>query len=290
MDLSQTNTIATLIETIEGIDWRSLRSDQQTWILRALIKSAREWQVSHDLEVTIGSVIAQSSGFCHCCRLQVVFSSSDGWLRDHYACSNCGSVPRERNIMRALDELVPAWTDKTIHESSPSNMRLRDFASNYKYSFYEPGVDSGARLPNGGTSENLERLSISSNTLDVFITQDVLEHVFDPEASVKEVMRTLRVGGWYLFTTPRSPYLGESVRRAKLVDGEVVNVLPPEYHGSPIGDGRVLVTFDWGQDLESLLSTWSAEEVITRDTRDQSRGIDGEAFEVFAIKKTRSYS
>lgn len=285
MDMDRVNKVASLIKELESIDWNVMRPDEQTWVLRALVKSAQDWQVFHGLEPTIGATIARSTGYCHCCRSQVVFSSTDGWLRDHYVCSECGSVPRERNLMRALDEQVPAWTEKLIHESSPSNMRLKELASGYTYSFYEPNVLSGAKLPSGGTSENLEDLSIATESLDVFIAQDVLEHVFDPAVSVKEVMRTLRSGGWYIFTTPRHHHLPESIQRAKLENGEVVHLLDPAYHGSPVGDGRVLVTFDWGQDLESLLESWSGYKVISHATADPSRGIDGDSFEVFVIQK-----
>lgn len=286
MDDNRVNDTALLIQALDNIAWSTMRPDEQTWVLRALVKSAQGWQIYHGLEPTIGATIARSSGYCHCCRLQSIFSSNDGWLRDHYVCSNCGSVPRERNLMRALDELVPAWTGKVIHESSPSNMRLKNLAKSYTYSFYEPEVPSGSKLPNGGTSENLESLSIATGSLDVFISQDVLEHVFNPAVSVEEVMRTLRPGGWYIFTTPRHHHLSESVQRARLEDKEIVHILEPAYHGSPIGDGRVLVTFDWGRDLEALLEHWSGYKVLTRATPDPSRGIDGDSFEVFAIQKS----
>lgn len=190
--------------------------------------------------------------------------------------------------MRSLDELVPAWTHKVIHESSPSNMRIKKLCRNYSYSYYEENTVPGSRLRNGASSENLESLSIAAESFDVFITQDVLEHVFNPEAALKEITRVLRPGGWHIFTTPRSAHLPKTIQRASLENNAIQHILEPVYHGSPIGDGKALVTFDWGKDAEELFSSWTGLPVHTRGDIDQTRGIVGESFEVFAIQKTHS--
>ncbi|WP_454862471.1 class I SAM-dependent methyltransferase [Paraburkholderia fungorum] len=274
-----------LLKRIENIEWHRMRQDEQTWVLRALIKSARDWQVAHGLQPTIGDTIVSNAGYCHYCRSNVTFSASDGWLRDHYACSNCGSTPRQRNLMRALDELIPAWTGRVIHESSPSNARFQELCDRYSHSQFIPDRELGSAIEDGGTCQNLENLTFADNSFDVFITQDVLEHVFDPRRAVNEVMRVLKPGGWHIFTTPRHPHLSKTVTRARLKDGRVVHVRKPEYHGNPVGDGKVLVTFEWGRDFEKVLRGWTGFPVITRDEVDQSRGIDGANFEVFAMQK-----
>ena len=55
---------------------------------------------------------------------------------------------------------------------------------------------------NGIRFENLEHLSFDNETLDLHITQDVFEHLFDPAAAFREIARTLRPGGAHVFTTP----------------------------------------------------------------------------------------
>lgn len=187
--------------------------------------------------------------------------------------------------MRALDELVPAWPQKIIHESSPSSMRIKNMCNGYAYSYYDTDIEYGSTLPTGGTCENLERLTLQTGSVDVFITQDVLEHVMDPAAACKEIIRTIKPGGWFLFTTPRHPHLRTSIQRAKIECGEIQYILEPEYHGSPNGDGRALVTYDWGVDFEALVKSWCGLEVTTRTTVDHTRGIDGAFFEVFALQK-----
>lgn len=64
--------------------------------------------------------------------------------------------------------------------------------------------------------------------------------------------------------------------------------LPPVYHGSPIGDGRCLVTWDFGIDFESLATKWSGYLTSTYSIYDRARGLDGEFLDVFVITKSLS--
>ena len=73
--------------------------------------------------------------------------------------------------------------------------------------------------------------------------------------------------------------------RVTLKDGEIVYIHPPNYHGNPIGDGKSLVTWDYGCDFEDLVKRWSGYNLSTLVLRDRYFGIDGEFLEVFIIKK-----
>lgn len=140
-------------------------------------------------------------------------------------------------------------------------------------------------MKHGVRCENLEELTFPSGTFDVFITQDVFEHVFNPDRATREIMRVLRPGGVHVFTAPKHKGLKKSRCRAELREGTVVHLLPEQYHGNPIGDGRSLVTWDYGDDFEFLLQAWSGCPTTTYVTRDPSLGIDGEFLEVFATRK-----
>jgi hypothetical protein len=101
-------------------------------------------------------------------------------------------------------------------------------------------------------------------------------------------MRVLRPGGAHVFTAPKHRGLRTSVVRAQLVDGDVVHLRQPEYHGNPVGDGRSLVTWDYGDDFESLIWRWCGYPTTTLVARDATLGIDGEYLEVFVIRKLQS--
>jgi SAM-dependent methyltransferase len=124
-------------------------------------------------------------------------------------------------------------------------------------------------------------------TFDLFITQDILEHVFRPDLAIADIMRVLRPGGAHVFTAPKHKGLQETRQRARLsASGELEHLLPPEYHGSPEGEPPALVTWDYGYDFELLLSQWSGgRSVETHRTLNRGYGIDAEFNEVFVIRK-----
>ena len=62
--------------------------------------------------------------------------------------------------------------------------------------------------------ENLENLTFSDNTFDIFITQDVFEHIFDPITASKEIMRVLKPGGSHVFTTTKHKNSKNFMQRA----------------------------------------------------------------------------
>lgn len=234
---------------------------------------------------TTRQVVAENPGYCASCRAQTLFRERQPWLRDHYVCARCESIPRQRHVQTVLDELVPNWTSLTIHESSPSNDFLGRWCRNYSSSQYLPEVPFGES--SGGTrSENIEALTFDDESVDIFITQDVLEHVFDPARAVQEIHRVLRPGGMHVFTTPKHRRIGPSIQRAVLTgSGSIEHLLPEQYHGNPVGDKKALVTWDFGDDFEDLLSTWSGTSVAAIHHIDRTRGLDGEFLEVWVIRK-----
>jgi SAM-dependent methyltransferase len=240
-------------------------------------------------EVTAGDTpaapVVQNPGYCACCRQQTVFAAHDSWLRDFYVCTKCGSVPRQRHLQTVLDETISGWPDLVIHESSPSNDFIARWASDYSSSQFFPDVPRG-EYRDGVRSEDVEALTLADESIDLFITQDVLEHVFHPDQAIREIHRVLRPGGAHVFTAPKHRGLDASRRRARLgADGVVEHLLPEEYHGNPIGDNKALVTWDYGYDFEQLMSEWAGAGVQAHHRRDRARGLDAEFNEVFVIRK-----
>lgn len=227
---------------------------------------------------------SSNPGWCSCCRSDTDFDEVGVWLRDQYLCRRCQSIPRLRAINLTLDRYFPGWEQLSIHESSPSNDFIRRYASQYTWSFFYEDVAPGA-MHRGNRCENLERLTFPDDTFDLFITQDVFEHVFEPARAAAEILRVLKPGGAHVFTAPKHKGLRETARRAKLTEAGVVHLLDPQYHGNPIGDGRALVTWDYGDDFEACLWTWCGFPTTTYVTRDRTLGLDGEYLEVFVTRK-----
>jgi hypothetical protein len=226
----------------------------------------------------------KNSGYCHCCRQATEFRCDQEWLRDHYICVRCGSIPRQRHVQHVLDRQFPGWEHLEVHESSPSNDFISRRARNYTASQYFAGVDRGSYV-DGVRSEDLEALTLPDESVDVFITQDVLEHVFHPDRAIAEIHRVLRPGGVHVFTAPKHRTLAKTIQRARLSsDGTIEHLLEESYHGNPIGE-KALVTYDYGNDFEPLMSTWAGTSVQAVHTLDRSLGLDAEFNEVFVIVK-----
>jgi SAM-dependent methyltransferase len=194
-------------------------------------------------------------------------------------------VPRQRHLQTVLDETVSGWNQLVVHESSPSNDLLSRLCTDYSASQFFPDVPRG-EFRDGVRSEDVEALTFADESIDVFITQDVLEHVFNPDRAIREIHRVLRPGGAHVFTAPKHRGLDASRQRARLgADGVVDHLLPEEYHGNPIGDNKALVTWDYGYDFEQLMSEWAGVAVEAHHRRDRGRGLDAEYNEVFVIRK-----
>lgn len=228
------------------------------------------------------------NGYCPICAAASRFVAYHSWFRDHFACTTCGSLPRERAIMSVIEQWSPAWTSVIIHESSPSNRatsaRLRRDCAGYIGSQLLPHLPPGAVDVNV-RNENLECLTFADETIDLHITQDVLEHVLDPAAAFREIARTLKPGGLHIFTVPLVRKILPSQVRARRADSDIFHYLPEAYHGNPVGDGFSLVTTDWGYDICNQVFASSGLFTCILGFDDLQRGLRAEFLEVLVTVK-----
>lgn len=233
--------------------------------------------------------VIDNAGYCPICETKVRFSSQEEWLRDNYLCSNCNSIPRERALMDVLKNNYPNWKKSVIHESSPGNRgasnRFRNECENYIPSQYYENTVLGENV-DGIRCENLESMTFEDNSIDIHISQDVMEHVFDPKKAFSEIARTLSPGGMHIFTVPLVNKWNPSTRRAKLDSkNRVVHLAKPSYHGNPIGDGKSLVTMDWGYDICDFIFQSSGLFTQMFNIDNVQKGIRAEYIEVLVTHK-----
>ena len=236
-------------------------------------------------------MIFSRSGTCDICETEVTFESKSDWFRDHLLCQTCGSIPRERALMRVIKQFRPDFSKLTIHESSPIergvSVRLARECRNYGYSYYFPDVPLGKSDDRtNARCENLEQLTFQDNTFDLFVTQDVMEHVFDSEAAFQQISRVLKPGGMHIFTVPLVNKTRATRRRAsRLESGEVVHHVEPAYHGNPIEPKGSLVTMDWGYDIASYVTAITRMSSIIVQIDDLDAGIRAEYLDVIVSVK-----
>lgn len=193
--------------------------------------------------------------------------------------------------MVAIDRFAPNWRNLTIHESSPSPRGVSDKllaeCPGYISTQYDPKVKRGSMHPTDGwRCEDLSQQTFPDESFDLVVTQDVLEHVFDPDAVFCEIARTLKPGGLHIATTPLVMGCEPSRQCAKMsAGGKITHLVPPDYHGNPVSAKGSLVTFLWGYDLANRIDRAAPFNTMIWALEDDRRGIAGPLTEVLVSFK-----
>ncbi len=198
---------------------------------------------------------ARSDGDCPLCGAGTSFVGHAANVRESPLCARCGSVPRTRALVSVLRTLVPDLACAAVHEASPSLASwrfLRPRCARFVASMWLPGARDGARV-GAFRNADLGRQPFADASFDLVITQDVLEHLPDPDAALREIARTLRAGGRHVFTVPRRR---DRPTRARVEwrGGTLHHLLPAEHHDDPSSRAGSLVVTDWGMDLEAVVA------------------------------------
>jgi SAM-dependent methyltransferase len=262
-------------------------------IASALEKASRRKEAlsnrSKVTDETTESFYISNGGYCNNCDQNVMFCSSNSWLRDFYACSKCGSVPRERAIIRVIEAELPDWRSLKIHESSPAargaSYKLKRLCADYTETQYFPQSAPGEYV-DGFRNENLEQMTFEDDTFDLVVSLDVMEHVYNPADAFREVSRTLKDGGMYIFTVPMINKHSPSQRWAKQdKDGSTIFLHEPEYHLNPVDSKGSAVTVHWGYDITEYIKRVSGMDAKIVDHYSSHLGIAGEYTEVVVAIK-----
>jgi hypothetical protein len=265
-----------------------LSSPTRRWHERLLRKGRK---LHARLREALRPVVIRNRGFCPICDRSTTFIARDAWLRDHYKCTRCRSIPRERALMMVVQQRFPDWRTMTVHESSPVNRgaskRFAKECPGYIASQFFRDAPLGA-IVGGIRCENLEQLTFADESIDLHVTQDVLEHVLRPARAFAEIGRTLKPCGAHIFTIPIVNKNKPSKMRVEVdATGAVTHLESPIYHGNPIDARGSLVTIDWGFDVRDHITAACGldTEIISID--DLNRGIRAEYIEVLVTTKAK---
>jgi len=230
----------------------------------------------------------KNKGFCTICEGATLFIETADWLRDHYLCVRCGSIPRQRALIKTIQGRFPNYRSLAIHESSPSgpaSAKLRKECPGYLPTQFFPEQKSG-EVHRGFRCENLEKMTFADDSFDLLITQDVLEHVMNPSKAFAEIARTLKPGGAHVFTVPL--YKGkQTVVRAKEEDGEIQYLEEKDFHSNPVDENGSLVVTEWGDDLLQRIEDASGMPTEMLTFSDRGMGLEAEFLDVFVSRKPK---
>ena len=208
--------------------------------------------------------------FCLCCNrttlMLVDYESSmvgaDGeripnW-RERLVCSSCGMNNRQRLVARLMQQVPMPSAHRAVYlmeQVTPIFEWARVFvdAEVHGSEYLGPQYQGGQRV-HGVRHEDVMNLSYPDRSFDLIVSNDVLEHIPDPEGAFRECHRVLKPGGSMLATFPFHVQMEASVSRARLAaGGGVEHLLAPQYHGNPVSSEGSLVFHDFGWDLLDVI-------------------------------------
>lgn len=240
------------------------------------------------------------SGQCNVCGNDAKFYFSEPSLyREQLTCDHCGTTSRYRSIARgvllafqeltgikaaSLAELPKAGVERTfdVYDTQPPfywdtcSYPIPDYLKAVEYgsvslSNFRPNSPFGELIAPGISNQNLEHLTYASDSFDLVITTDVMEHVRLDDLAHQEIHRVLRLGGVYVFTVPHGRELTETLVRVRVVDPADVSkdtfLLEPEYHGNANSeDGSGALSYRvYGANLDGFLEDLGFEVTYLKD-------------------------
>ena len=180
---------------------------------------------------------------CGCCeRRTLVISLSEG--EEAKRCVRCRANLRYEMLASYVREHADLAASDVLELDSNSPLKgLLSGARTYTPSNFSPDVAPGT-IRGKARCEDITHLTYGDESLDMIVSSDVLEHVPDLEAALRETERVLRPGGFHVFTVPPKQ---RTVQRAKLVDGAVHHLVePPDYHMDPENPEGILCYWELG--------------------------------------------
>lgn len=159
-----------------------------------------------------------------------------------------GLNSRMRAVLALIDEKVGARSPHQVQifaTEAVTAFALRMRGRFARFHGAEYGADADARralypIPH----EDLTALSLPSGRFDLVTTNEVLEHVPDLDAALREIARVLKPGGWHVGTHPFFFMEQTGDRRSLLLDNEVAHLKKPEYHGNPVDQDAGSLVFE----------------------------------------------
>ena len=121
----------------------------------------------------------------------------------------------------------------------------------FYFSEYFPD-STGVEKINGIPNQDIQNLTLKSNTFTLITSTEVFEHVPDYIRGFSEVFRVLKKGGYFIFTVPLFENL-KTTQIAKLTKkGNIIWLAEEEYHGSRLSGSNSVPVF-WHHSMVQIL-------------------------------------
>lgn len=129
------------------------------------------------------------------------------------------------------------------------------------------------RVPTWVRHADVTSLRFATASFDAVLSLDVLEHVPDYRAALREFARVLRPGGSCVLSVPFYVDREATATLARIdAAGRIEHLQPPEYHGDPLGGG-VLCFHHFGWDLLDALREAGFADAGALRVREPAQGL-----------------
>lgn len=240
--------------------------------------------------------------FCLCCnettpmrvdyqygRVEQDGSRTPNW-RETLVCEHCGMNNRQRLVAKLVQQAA-------MQSDHPKIYLMEQVTPIYEWVKNLPGTEvhgseylgyehRGGDQVNGVRHEDVMNLSYPEASFDLIVSNDVLEHIPDPERAFAECLRVLKPGGSVVATFPFFPANDATVVRAKLVGADIEHLLPAQYHGNPVSSDGSLVFQDFGWDLLHLMTRVGFSSAVCESYSSDEFGHFGAGLLVFRLRKS----
>lgn len=236
-------------------------------------------------------------GRCGLCERDSVFEwSASVSPRENLRCTGCACIGRQRAaaavLLAALAQPQRAVVYASEH-ASPFFVALRSRVGRLSGSEFGVPLRRRVRLsawlwrqgcPGWVRHGDMTALPFADASLDAVISQDVLEHIDDYAAAVRELARVLRPGAPLVLTVPFQDHAPGNLRiAARTADGGIVHYGTPEYHGDPVSGG-VLCFHHFGWALLDDLRAAGFSTVEAHRVADPAAGLPAPAWVLRGIR------
>lgn len=190
-----------------------------------------------------------TSGFCFVCQKRAQFLSSwelandvGGHLevnwREQMQCPRCRLNNRMRASIHLLMDIIAPTSESRIYATEQSSPLFSYLHKCFPVLQGSEFVQDAALMSENNSKklrhEDLTQLSFPTDSFDVILSFDVLEHIPNYRSAFTECARTLKPAGKMLFSVPFDANSVHNHIRAELhKDGTIEHLLPPEYHDDP---------------------------------------------------------
>lgn len=191
-------------------------------------------------------------------------------LRETVNCPETWFNTRMRAVIHAI-ELYEKNLTADVYISEQKTPLYRHFKARYDHligsEYLGDAIPLGRRDAQGLRNEDATRLTFQSESFDLVLSFEVLEHIPDYMAALREARRILRRDGRFYFTAPFNPGAHDHLIRAKVENGQIVHVMEPEWHGDPVtGEGILCFQhFGWAVLDELRTCGFASVEVLAFD-------------------------